>query len=144
MFSKILLLILVIYCCAVQAHRDTVVDMNENGDLIGLPDKYMPANINLNTDEITIGENTKRIPIEISRLYKFENDYNIRILSSWYHDRSLLPPYLTIEIKPEGRKYAYLAMLNLDNLSVIEVQVVTYPGKGGAIFSTVVNGKALK
>jgi len=39
------------------AHQDRIIKVSENGDLKGLPEKYLPANINLKKKRTSIAGN---------------------------------------------------------------------------------------
>ena len=64
--------------------------------------------------------------MEFSGLLKsfFDEPYDLEVSSSWYHDPDILPPYLSLDIRPKKKNFSYQVLFALDTLRVIEVTVV--------------------
>lgn len=120
-----IILILSFYSSAF-AHQDRVITLSEDGRLEGLPQQYQPANLDLTLMAFQIGMNTFNFPACVSKYFPADKKYKIQITSSWYHDRSLLPPYIKIKIFPHGRNFEYGLLFELDTLKPIEFQVMTH------------------
>jgi hypothetical protein len=116
-----LLLLCAFYVLAF-AHKDRIITI-ENGNLIGLPEEYQPAKLNLQKMYLQIGHNRLDFPPCISKYFPEDNQYTLEIAASWYHDLSILPPYLSISIKPNGKDYSFDLMFDMDTLNPIEFEI---------------------
>ena len=56
-------------------------------------------------------------------LFPDDEKFEVHFSASWYHDLTLLPPYILVHIKPSGRQFSYRLLLNLKDLSVIQFSV---------------------
>jgi len=109
---------------SVQAHKDRLITL-ENECLVGLPNEYQPAQLNLNEGRLRIKNHVMVFPPYIRSLFP-ENRYHLEITSSWYHERSILPPYLSIHIIPDGKDFSYEMLFNMDTLEIIKIEVVIH------------------
>ncbi len=137
MIRNIALLFMLLFCSGLQAHQDRIIQVMENGNLDGLPKQYQPASINTKSATISIAQNTIVLPPCLSKYFAFNDIYTLQVTSSWYHERSSLPPYINFKIQPKNKDHAYSILFGLDDLSVIEAQVITYPNKGTTAFHTI-------
>ncbi len=102
------------------AHQDRIIEMK--GDkLVGLPDKYAPAEINVKEARIRIGDHAMTFSPLLKSL--FDQPHELSLSASWYHDRSILPPYLSLTIQPKKKDFSYNLLLNLETLDLIELSV---------------------
>lgn len=134
MRKTLLLLFLLGFGTNVVAHQDKIIHVSKRGDLTGLPEEYLPANIDLDKMVISIEKNVFTLPICVSKYFKDHNDYKLLVTSSWYHQRSTLPPYINFRIIPEGKDFEYSLLFGLGNLKVIELQVLTHPNKNTTLY----------
>lgn len=137
MIKKVALLSLILFCSGLQAHQERIIQVKGNGELDGLPEQYQPANIDLKNRVIAIAKNEFAMPLCISKYFSFNEEYTLKISSSWYHKRTGLPPYINFKINPKDKDHAYSLLLGLDDLKVIEAKVLTYPKPGKIAFHTV-------
>src|SRR5688572_7976485 len=106
--------LLVLVCAALSsaiclAHQDTIVKVNADGRLDGLPAEYNPASLRvvfsqasdpaeppISRLELKIGGKTVVVPQCVTGLALTRSMNGVRVVASWYHDTksSLLPPYL--------------------------------------------------
>jgi hypothetical protein len=107
------------------AHVDRIINI-KNGELIGLPEKYQPAFLDLQNKSLRIGNNKFEFPPCISKYFPNGNQYDIKITSSWYHDLSEMPPYLSILIQPLGKDYGFDLLFNMDTLKLIKIEIVIH------------------
>jgi hypothetical protein len=108
-------------CTHSLAHVDTIIRL-DGTRLIGLPNSYLPAELDLKAFRLRI----KNHEMEFSPLLKsfFDLPYDLQILSSWYHDPAIMPPYLTLEIHPRKKDYTFEVVLALENLRLIQITIV--------------------
>ncbi len=102
------------------AHEDHILEIK--GDkLVGLPDKYAPAEISLKESRLRIGDHVMVFSPLLKSL--FEPPHDLKLTASWNHDPKILPPYLVITIQPKGKDFGYELLLNLDTLDLIKLSV---------------------
>ena len=104
------------------AHVDTTLRLDGN-TLDGLPAEFAPAELDWGNKVLRVGKH--RIDLNaFENIIPFQPEYEIFITASWYHERSILPPYICINLRPKGRTFKYTIMLNLDTLELLEVMLV--------------------
>jgi hypothetical protein len=110
------------FCVYVTAHSDRVIELKD-GKLIGFPEKYQPAYLDLNAKSLQIGTIRFDFPACVSKYFSDDEQFEIEIISSWYHSMSRLPPYISIKISPKGKMHSYNLLLNMDTLRPIEFEI---------------------
>ncbi|MBL4623583.1 MAG: hypothetical protein JKY42_00305 [Flavobacteriales bacterium] len=120
-----LLTIIVIFSTQILAHQDRIIEVSKSGNMVGLPERYLPAKIDLNKSTISIGRAVFNMPICVSKYFANPDSYKMLVTSSWYHQRWKLPPYINFNIAPKGKDFEYSLLFELDNLMVIKFQVIT-------------------
>ena len=99
------------------AHRDTVLKLNPDGRLDGLPAEYSPATLRIAFSqssepgappisrlELKIGAKSVVVPQCVTALIITRNIKDVRVVASWYHTNSGLPPYLDVTLFDPGHK----------------------------------------
>ncbi len=99
------------------AHQDTVLKLNSDGRLDGLPAEYSPASLrvvfsqsseigeaSISRLELKIGGKTVVVPGCVTGLALTRSMKDVRVVASWYHDTksSHLPPYLSVTLADPG------------------------------------------
>jgi hypothetical protein len=118
----ILIVLSILYSSFLFAHKDTGIKLQSDGALIGLPNKYEPALLDLKSLTLQIADKKLIIPECVSK-YFGANDtfiYSIDISSSWYHNLDRLPPYLNITITPDNKNIEYTIRFNMITLELIK------------------------
>jgi hypothetical protein len=117
----LLILFIVVYSGYSFAHKDTGLELQYNGTLIGLPNKYEPSSFDLKSFNIEVAGKKLLIPECIRRKVGINNrlNYSIDFNASWYHNSTTLPPYMNIIVTPEKGDFYYSLLLNLDTLGLI-------------------------
>jgi hypothetical protein len=107
-------------CGALLAHKDALIQL-KGTRLVGLPEKFAPAELDLKAGELRIGH----CAMTFSPLLKslFDQPHELVVSASWYHDPKTLPPYICLHIKPQDKDFSYEILLNLETLELIEVSV---------------------
>lgn len=109
-------------CCPLSAHMDRIIELEE-GKLIGLPQEYQPAFLDLQDMSLQIGSNRLKFPACVSKYFQNQTQYDVEITASWYHDVYTLPPYLGISILPKGRDHSFKLLFDMKTLNPIEFQI---------------------
>jgi len=112
---------------AVHGHRDLIIQL-QGGKLVGLPRRYEPATLDLRSFRIQIRGKGKEFSPFLKSL--FQEPYDLRLSASWYHERSILPPYLLVRISPKGESYSHEILFDLDALQLIHVERVVREAHG--------------
>src|SRR5215468_8251347 len=86
---------------ALPAHEDTIIQL-KGTNLVGLPKNYAPAELDMKAFRLRIGSRAMTLSPFLKGL--FDEPHNLLICASWYHERSLLPPYLLLRIQPKKKK----------------------------------------
>lgn len=120
---------LIVFSLHAYAHEDTIIRVLEGGVLEGLPEQYSPAKIDLNNKVISIGKTKFYMPPCVFKYFNDHDDYRLEVTGSWYHQRSILPPYISFNIFPKEKYFAYSLLFGLDDLRVIEFKVITLPSE---------------
>jgi len=119
--SLVCLVLLVLWSRSVCGHADTIIRLD--GDkLVGLPQEYQPAQLDLKAFRIRIREHTKDFSPWLKSL--FEQPHDLLLSASWYHERSIPPPYLLMRILPTGRDFSYEILFDLDAVRIIKAELV--------------------
>ncbi|WP_419904929.1 hypothetical protein [Kiloniella sp.] len=128
MFKKLLLIALfTLISFRALAHVDTRIKINKNGELVGLPKQYQPAKIDRDKGAISLGKNEFLMPDCIRQYFQSPENSELEISGSWYHEFDILPPYINLNILPNDKNYEYSFLFNLNNLTIIEVLIITRP-----------------
>src|SRR5690242_12416146 len=107
----------ILVCHTASAHQDTII--TQNGEkLEGLPSKYQPALFSIADRRIVLGEKSVVVPDCIWKHFGPIKASDVRFRSSWYHDPSILPPYISMRIAKADGEAGYELLLNLDTLAV--------------------------
>lgn len=92
------------------AHQDTILKLEQNGDLLGLPSEYSPAKFDKEKWVISIKDNSYVFPKCISATLGELKTSEILITSSWYNpvvvvsddEYHSFPSYLRIVVESVG------------------------------------------
>ena len=114
------------------AHQDSVIEIKTDGTLVGLPKQFQPSILKvlftsqknskhpIESVSLTIGNKTIVLPKAVVDLLRSEKLGSISVAASWYHEASLLPPYMIIEfedskfLKDQKGISGYRMMFNLN------------------------------
>lgn len=122
MRSILALISISLFAIVANAHEDVGLNVGEDGVLSGLPDEYSPSSVNLKDRVVSVRGSRITIPNCISQ--NLTDDFTFTVSSSWYHDFSLLPPYINLNIVPADSDATYRLVFSLDDLSLLEFATV--------------------
>ena len=106
------------------AHEDTIIEVKET-KLVGLPQEYQPAELDLENKLLRIANNQIMLPNCLIQYLPINNS-DVRVLASWYHDkRSGLPPYLNITGMSQDKPIKYDVLFNMNTLELISITRIT-------------------
>mgnify|MGYP006143337367 CR=1 FL=1 len=102
-------------------HQDRILKIDKNGNIIGLPKKFMPAQFDLNKNSLRINNKEIIFPKCISTYYKEYKNPKLLLTASWYHQKTSLPYYLNFQIKDSSISYGYRILIDLETLELIYI-----------------------
>ncbi|MEH1009496.1 hypothetical protein VDP25_17290 [Winogradskyella sp. ECml5-4] len=102
-------------------HQDTPLQIDGNGNIIGLPKEFSPAKFDLKKKKLRI--NDKEIVFPKCLNYYFEEHKNpkLNLSASWYHSKEIMPYYLNFDISDKSVNYGYIILVDLETLELIYV-----------------------
>lgn len=102
-------------------HQDRILNIDRNGNIIGLPKEFSPAKFDLNKKKLRI--NNKEIIFPKCLTYYFEEFKNpkLNLSASWYHSKDIMPYYLNLEVSDKNVNYGYTILVDLETLELIYV-----------------------
>src|SRR4051794_22318207 len=85
------------------AHKDRIFSVGSDGNVEGIPEKFGAVAIEVDAEsaKVRIGRRTLDLPPCVSKIFHQSSPQKMRVLGSWYHTRSTLPPYISIDL-PEA------------------------------------------
>jgi hypothetical protein len=102
-------------------HQDRILKIDKNGNIIGLPKKFMPAQFDLNKNRLRINNKEIIFPKCISTYYEEHKNPKLLLTASWYHPKTSLPYYLNFQIKDSSVGYGYHILIDLETLELIYI-----------------------
>jgi hypothetical protein len=111
------------------AHKDRYIGVSPAGELSGLPKRFRPASVEIVRIPVlkvavTIGRARLRLPGCVASRFSWPAAQDLIVGASWYHDTTVLPPYLIIRLpgSAESRqpKLGSL-MIHLGTAALLEV-----------------------
>lgn len=109
-------------------HQDTPLKIDKNGNIIGLPKEFNPANFDLKTNRLRIKNKEVIFPKCLSDYFNEFAKPKLNLSASWYHSKETLPYYINFSISDKDAKYGYTILINLETLELIHVNKVIKEG----------------
>ncbi|MGO4772614.1 hypothetical protein ACEN2I_13200 [Flavobacterium sp. W22_SRS_FK3] len=82
-------------------HQDTRLQIDNNGNIIGLPKQFNPAKFDWNKKKLRINNKELIFPKCIN--YYFEQKKTkLNLSASWYHSKDIMPYYLNFDISDKS------------------------------------------
>jgi hypothetical protein len=109
-------------------HQDTPLQIDENGNIIGLPNKFSPAKFDISKKILRIRNRIIVFPKCITDYFEEHEEPNLNLSASWYHSKDIMPYYLNFDIPDKTVNYVYTILVDLETLELIYVQKTTTEG----------------
>lgn len=103
-------------------HQDTILKVDENGEIIGLPNEFSPAKFDASTKILRIRNRIIVFPKCITDYFEEHKNPELRLSSTWYHSKDIMPYYLNFNISDKSVNYGYTILVDLETLELIYVQ----------------------
>ena len=133
------------------AHKDAIIQWNQDDRLETLPPEFQPAKLYISfaqdgqlqrVQTLTLEVGGKRVvlPPCVTASMRVVNRSTVRILGSWYHDLTLGPPYISVELyesdpRSTSPKHSHILHFDLATAKLVEVARVRYSAHTSVISS---------
>ena len=114
-------------------HQDTPLQIDKNGDIIGLPNEYSPARFDKTEKILRIRNRILVFPECVTKYFEEHKNPKLNLSASWYHSKDIMPYYLNFDISDNKTNYSYTVLVDLETLELIYVKKVTR--KGNSFFN---------
>lgn len=140
-------LLLLGFSSLASGHEDTMLRWDADGTLHGLPESYGPSRLDVTfaplsdvpvrSIRLSIGKHQSAVPECITELLDARSAEQVSVVASWYHDLSLLPPYLISRFEEAGHatkraSLSYSLMFNLSTATLHSATIVV-PRQDGSL-----------
>lgn len=108
-------------------------EIRSDGTLVGLPAQYTPATLRWSSEPnpsltLRVAARENVLPRCLTSKLSL-GQAQIRAYGSWYHERSLLPPYIAVDVMQKQYKHDYVMgytlLFNLDTSQLLELTRIT-------------------
>ena len=103
-------------------HQDTLLELKQDGTILGLPERFEPALIDLGKRYLRINNHEVTFPDCLDKYLNQEKVTNLKLSASWYHSKEIMPYYLNVQITKDNEKQLYSLLFDLETLSLIEAR----------------------
>ncbi len=132
------------------AHQDRIFAIeSSSGRVQGIPSRYGEILVSVDWNKkpgaavkIKFGSRVLNLPACVSKYFMKSTQEKMRITGSWYHDRSTLPPYLSIELPDKsstttssGFVNGRNILMNLETAEIIEIEETIVEANGKSMQS---------
>ncbi len=109
-------------------HRDTILQIDANGNINGLPKKFTPAKFEQDKARLRVNSNEIVLPECVMYFFKEHKNPTLRLSASWYHSKIVTPYYLNFYVSDPEVNYGYSILIDLETLDLIEIEKSTQEG----------------
>lgn len=109
-------------------HQDTPLKIDKSGNIVGLPKEFGQSKFDKEKYYLKIKDMEILFPECLIDYFNIHEKPELNLSASWYHSKDLLPYYLNFEISQKDENYAYIILIDLETLELIEVQISIQQG----------------
>lgn len=108
------------------SHKDTALQLRPDGHVSGLPKEFDPVRIRVLGDpdeprvSLHVRTQTVQLPSCIGSFFYPPTRESVRAKGSWYHERSTLPPYVSLLLPSESPAGFYSLLISLETAELLE------------------------
>jgi hypothetical protein len=103
-------------------HEDTPLQIDKKGNIIGLPEQFLPATFDLSQKKLRIHDKEIIFPKCLSYYFQEHKSPVLNLSASWYHSKDDMPYYLDFDISDNSANYGYTILVDLETLELIYVR----------------------
>lgn len=104
----------------VSASKDITIKVKDNGELVGLPEAFSPAKIDLSKRYIRIGRVKLNLPICVYKYFDGHEQFDLKVATNQSFTS------IMFKVSPKKKDFDYRLLFTMEALIPIEFQVVTY------------------
>lgn len=102
-------------------HQDTRLQIDSNGNIIGLPKEFNPAKFDWNKKKLRIKNREVIFPKCMNYYFAQNKNTKPNLSASWYHSKDIMPYYLNFDISDGSVNYGYTVLIDLETLELIDI-----------------------
>lgn len=106
------------------AHKNTPLEIDSQGNIIGLPEEFSPAKFDFDKKVLQIKNKTLVFP-KCFHSYFGQNKNKMFLSASWYHSKKNMPYYLNFKIWGNQTNNSYQILIDLETLELIKINKQT-------------------
>jgi hypothetical protein len=114
-------------------HQDTPLQIDKNGNIIGLPKEFRPAKFDLEKKYLRLNDKEIVFPACLNKYFNEYEKPKLNLSSSWYHSKDVMPYYLNFDVSQKNVNYGYTILVDLETLELIYVRKSIK--KGNTVYS---------
>ena len=103
-------------------HQDIPLQIDKNGNIIGLPKEFSPAKFDLDNKYLRINDKEINFPNCLNFYFNEHKKPKLNLSASWYHSKDIMPYYLNFDVSQENVNYGYTILVDLETLELIYVR----------------------
>ena len=102
-------------------HQDTRLQIDNKGNIIGLPQQFHRAKFDWNKKTLRIKSREVIFPKCMNYYFEKNKKTKLDLSASWYHSKEIMPYYLNFDISDESVNYGYTILIDLETLELIDI-----------------------
>ena len=106
-------------------HKDRILEIDEKGNITGLPKKFSPAKFDIEKKKLRIKNKAVIFPECIGDYFEKLKKPQLKLTASWYHPKQTMPYYISINVQGEKSKNTHKFLINLETLELIRLSKTT-------------------
>ena len=103
-------------------HQDTPLQIDKNGNIIGLPKEFRTAKFDLDKKYLRLNDKEIVFPDCLNKYFNDHEKPELNLSASWYHSKDIMPYYLNFDISQKNIDYGYSILVDLETLKLIYVR----------------------
>jgi hypothetical protein len=104
-------------------HQDTILRIDENGNIIGLPKEFGITKFDLSKKYLRIKDKEIVLPSCMNYYFDIHEKPKLKLSASWYHSKDIMPYYLNFDISQKNKDFGYTILIDLETLEIIDIEV---------------------
>nr|WP_294927135.1 hypothetical protein [uncultured Flavobacterium sp.] len=109
-------------------HKDRRLQIDNNGNIIGLPKQFNPAKFDRNKKKLRINNKELIFPKCMNYYFDQHKKTKFNLSASWYHSKDIMPYYLNFDISDKSGNYGYTILIDLETLELIDINQLIREG----------------
>lgn len=111
-------------------HKDSPLQVDNNGNIKGLPKEFVSAKFNLDEKYLRLNDKEIIFPDCLANYFTVHKKPNLYLFASWYHSKKTMPYYIGFDISQLDIDYKYTILIDLEKLELICIEKTIKEGNG--------------